>query len=104
MGTTVTNQNSIQEKITGRLNSDNACFHSPQNLLSSRLLCKDVKIRIYKPIVPPVILCGYGTLLEKHKLRVFENRVLRRIFGPKRRECGGNCIMKSFVICTLRQV
>jgi hypothetical protein len=47
------------------------------------------------------------TLREEHRLRVFENRVLRRIFGPKRereRENGENCITRSFVICTLRQV
>jgi hypothetical protein len=48
-----------------------------------------------------------GTLREKHRLRVFENRVLRRIFGPKRDEVtegGENYITRSFVICTLRQV
>jgi hypothetical protein len=48
---------------------------------------------------------GLLTLREKHKLRVFENGVLRRIFGPKRDEVTGeNCIMRSFVICALRQV
>jgi hypothetical protein len=50
---------------------------------------------------------GLLTLREEHRPRVFENRVLRRIFGPKRdeeRENGENCIMRSFVICTLRQV
>jgi hypothetical protein len=46
LGTTVTNQNSVQEKIR-RLNSGNACYHSVQNLLSSRLFSKNVKIRIY---------------------------------------------------------
>jgi hypothetical protein len=48
LGKTVTNQNLIQEDIETRLNSGNACYHSIQNLLSSRLLSKDVKIRIYK--------------------------------------------------------
>jgi hypothetical protein len=46
-------------------------------------------------------------LFEEHRLRLFENRELKRIFGPKRdkgRENGENCIMRSFVICTLRQV
>jgi hypothetical protein len=50
----------------------------------------------------------YLTLREEHRLRVFENRVLRRIFGSKRdevsQEVGENCITRSFVICTLRQV
>jgi hypothetical protein len=46
LGTTVTNQNLIQEEITRRLNFDNACYHSVQNLLFSRLLSKNVKVRI----------------------------------------------------------
>jgi hypothetical protein len=48
LGTTVTNQNLIQEEIKKRLNSGNACYHSVQNLLSTRLLSKNLKIRIYK--------------------------------------------------------
>jgi hypothetical protein len=47
------------------------------------------------------------TLREEHRLRVFENRVLRRIFGPKRNEVTGEWrkfIMRSFMTCTLRQV
>jgi hypothetical protein len=59
-----------------------------QNLLSSRLLSKNVKIRIYKTLILPVVLYGRAnlslTLRKKHRLRVFENRVLRRIFGQKR--------------------
>jgi hypothetical protein len=59
-----------------------------QNLLSSRLLSKNLKIRIYKTIILPVVLYGCETwsltLREDHILRMFENRVLRRIFGPKR--------------------
>jgi hypothetical protein len=85
--TTVTNQNLIQEEIKWRLNSGNACYHSDLNLLSSRLLPKNVKIRIYKTIILPVILYGCETwsltLREEHRLRVSENRVLRRIFRPK---------------------
>jgi hypothetical protein len=60
---------------------------SPEHL-SSRLLSKYVKVRIYKTITLPVVLYGCETwplrVREEHKLRVFENRVLRRIFGPKR--------------------
>jgi hypothetical protein len=88
LGTTVTNQNLIQEEIKGKLISGNACYHSVQNLLSSRLLSKNVKVRIYKTINFPVVLCGCETwsltVREEHKLRVYENRVLRRIFEPKR--------------------
>jgi hypothetical protein len=87
-----TNQNLIQE-IKRRLNSGNACYHSVQNLLSSRLLPKNLTIRVYKTIILPVVLYGCDTwsltLREKHRLRVFENRVLRRIFGPKRDEVTG---------------
>jgi hypothetical protein len=75
------------------LNSDSACYHSIQNLLFSRLLSKNVKVRIYKTIILPVVLCGCETLSlilrEEHKLSVFENSVLRRMFGPKRGEVMG---------------
>jgi hypothetical protein len=88
LGTTVTNQNLIQEEIKRRLNSGNACYHSVQGLLSFRLPKKNVKIRSYKTITFPVVLYGCEnwslTLREEHRLRVLENRVLRRIFGPKR--------------------
>jgi hypothetical protein len=59
--TTVTNQNLIQDKIKRRLNSGNACYHSIQNLLSSRLLSKYLKIRIYETIILPVCLYGCET-------------------------------------------
>jgi hypothetical protein len=81
LGTTVTNENLIQEEIKRRLNSGNACYHSFQNLLSFRLLSKNVKIRIYKTILLPVVLYGCETrsltLREEHRLRVSENGVLR---------------------------
>jgi hypothetical protein len=84
---TVTNQNLIHEEIKRRLNSDNGCYHSVQNRLSSCLLLKTVNIRIYKTIIFPLILYGCETwsltLREEHRLRIFENRVLRKIFGPK---------------------
>ena len=88
LGTTLTNQNSIQEEIKSRLKLWNACYHSLQNLLSSSLLSKNLKIKIYRTIILPVVLYRYKTwsltLREEHRLRVFENRVLRRIFAPKR--------------------
>jgi hypothetical protein len=93
LGTTLTNQNLIEEEIKRRLNSGNACYHSVQSLLSSRLLSKKLKIKIYKTIILPVVLyrckTWSRTLREVHRLRVFENRVLRRIFGPKRDEVTG---------------
>jgi hypothetical protein len=108
LGTTVTNQNLIQEDIKRRLNSGIACYHSVQKLLSSHLLLKSLNIRIFKTIIWPVILCGCETwsltVKEEHRLRVFENRVLRRMFGLERDEVTGewkNCITRSFVIFTL---
>jgi hypothetical protein len=90
--------------------SGNACYHSVQNLLSSRLLSKNIKIRIYRTIILPVVLDGCETwcltLREEHRLRVFENRVLRKIFGLREikwQEIGGNCITRSFITCTPRQ-
>jgi hypothetical protein len=76
-----------------RLNSGNACYHSVQNLLSSRLLSETLKIGLYKTIILPVVLYGCETwsltLREEHRLRVFENKVLRRIFALKRDEVTG---------------
>jgi hypothetical protein len=94
LGMTVTSQNIIQKEIKRRLNSGNACYHLVQNLLPSRLLSKNVKIRIYKTIILPVVLYGCetwpSTFREEQRLRAFESRVLRRIFGQK-----GNEVMRG---------
>jgi hypothetical protein len=91
--TTLTNQNSIHEEIKARLMSRNACYHSVQNLLPSSLLSKNIKITIYRTIILPVVLYWCETLpltlREECRLRVFEKRVLRRIFGSKRDEVRG---------------
>ena len=72
------------------------CFliiYSNDRLLSSRLLSKNLKIKICRTVILPVVLYGCETwslsLREKRKLRVFENRVLMRIFGPRRDEVTG---------------
>jgi hypothetical protein len=93
LGTTLTDQNSIHEEVKSRLKSGNACYHLVQNLLSSSLLSKNVKIKIYRTIIMLVVLYGCEswslTLREGSRLMVFENKVLRRIFGPKRDEVTG---------------
>jgi hypothetical protein len=93
LGTAVINQNLIHEEIKRRLSSGNACYYSVHNLLSSCLLSKNVKMRIYKTIILPVVLfrCETWSVTfgKEHRLRVFENRELRRIFGPKRDEVTG---------------
>jgi hypothetical protein len=62
--------------------------------VASRLLSKNINIIRYKTIISPMILYGCETwsliLREEHKLRVFKNRVLRRIFGQKRDEVTGD--------------
>jgi hypothetical protein len=91
LGTTLTDQNDIHDEIKSRLNSGNACYYSVQNLLSSRLISKNLKNKIYRTVILQVVMYGCETwsltLKEEHRLRVFENRVLR-IFGPKREEDG----------------
>jgi len=94
LGTSLTDQNSIPEEIKRRMRLGNACYHLVQNLLSSRLLSKNLKIKVYRTIILPIVLYGCETwsltLREERKLRVFENMVLRRIFGPRRDEVRGN--------------
>jgi len=106
LGTVLTNQNSIQEDIKSRLKLGNACYYSVQNLLFSSLLSKNLKVKIYRTIILPTVLYGRETwsltLREECRLRVLENRVLRRVFGPKRDEVTGNGenYIMSLVICT----
>jgi hypothetical protein len=92
LGTTLTNQNDIHDEIKSRLNSGDACYHSVQKRLSSNIIHKKLKTKIYKRVILSVVLhvCGTWslTLKEEHRLRVFENRVLKRIFGTKREEDG----------------
>jgi len=93
LGTTLTNKNSIQEENKSRLKLGNACYYSVQNLLSFSLISKKLKFKIYRAIILPVVLYGCETwsltLREEGRLRVFENRVLRRVFGPNRDEVTG---------------
>jgi hypothetical protein len=107
----VTNQNLIHEKIKRWPNSANACYHLVQNILSTRLLSKNVQIRIYKTIILSVVLYGCETLSltlrEEHRPRVSENKVLWRIFGPQGDEVMGgreNGIMRSLTTYTLHQI
>jgi hypothetical protein len=81
LGTTLTNQNCIHEGIKGRLNVENACYHSVQSLV---FLSPLQMIKTYKTIMLPVILHGCETqsltLREEYRLRGYENSVLGRIF------------------------
>jgi len=92
LGTTLTNQTFIQEDIKSRLKSGKACYHLVQTLLSYSLLSKNLKIKIYRTVPLSVV---YGcetwslTLREKRRLKMFQKRVLRRIFGPHMDEVTG---------------
>jgi hypothetical protein len=80
------------DEIKSRLNSGNAYYYSVENLLSSRLITRNLKIKIYKTVILPFVLyeCETWSLTfgEEYRLRIFENRVLRKIIGPKREEDG----------------
>ena len=79
--------------IKSRLKSRNACCHSVQDILSSSWLSKNIKTKVYKTVILPDILCVCKTWLltlrEECRQRVFDNRMPRRIFGPKRDEKTG---------------
>jgi len=66
LGTTLTDQNSIQEEIKSRLKLGNACYHSVQNLLSSSLLSKNIKIEIYRKVILFVFFCMGVKLGRSH--------------------------------------
>ena len=89
----VTNTNDIRKKIKRRINMDNACYYSLEKILSSHLLPKKLKVNTYKTIILPIVLYGcktwFLTLREECRLRVFENKVLRKILGAKRDEITG---------------
>jgi hypothetical protein len=88
-----TDQNCIHEEIRADQIRGLPAYNSVQSLLSSHLLYRNAKVRIYKTIILPFVLYGCQnwslTLREEHRLAVFENRVLRRIFGPERGEVMG---------------
>ena len=90
LGTTLTNQNSIQEEIKSRLILGMTANIQCRIFFSSSLLSKNLKIKVYRTIILPVVLYGCETLLlrfrEEHTLKVFENRVTGRVFGTKRDE------------------
>jgi len=88
LGAAQKSQNCLHEEIKSEANSGNACYSSVQKLLSYSLLSKNIKIKIYRTIILPVVLHGCETwsltMRKEHRLKVFKNRLMRKIFGPKR--------------------
>uniref|UniRef100_A0A8D8TNG9 Craniofacial development protein 2 n=1 Tax=Cacopsylla melanoneura TaxID=428564 RepID=A0A8D8TNG9_9HEMI len=86
LGVTITDTVTEQTEIENRLAAANRCFWSVQKLMSSKLLSRTTKLRIYKTIIQPVLLYGseVWTLskVSEKKLVTFENKVLRKIYGP----------------------
>ena len=109
LGVTVTNTNDIRKEIKLRINMGNACYFSLEKILLSRLLSKKLKGETYKTIILSFVLYDCETwsltLREEHRLRMFENNVLRKIFGAKRDEITEewrSYIILSYTHCILR--
>ena len=87
---------SIQGEIKCRLKAGNSCYYSVKTLLSSRLLFKNLKIKIYKTIILPVVLYGCETwfliLREECSLRLFENRIRGEFLGPRGMRMGSGVV------------
>jgi hypothetical protein len=91
----IKNQNCIHEKIKRRLNMGNASYHIVQSVVCFRFLSENSKFKICKTVILPVILYGCETrsltLRDEYRFRVFENRVMSRTFGRKRKEVARGC-------------
>ena len=104
----LTNQNYIQDKIKYRLKAGNSCYYSVQILLSSLYISLRIwQIKIYKTIILPVVLYGCETwsltLREEPRLRVFENRIPRLIFGHKK-DRKREWRMRRFIVRTVHLI
>jgi len=90
LGAYVTSKNEVAEEINSRLVSGNASFYSVQKLLTSRLISRILKLKIYRTVILSVILYGCEswstTLADEHKMRVFENRFSEDIRAETRRD------------------
>ena len=98
---TLKNQNFIQEEITSKLNSGNACYHSVQNLLSSSLLSKNWKIKIYRTKIC-LVFCAGVKLGHSHWgcLKIGFDGTYLGLRGTWEQGSGENYIMRSLMICT----
>ncbi|KAJ4446548.1 hypothetical protein ANN_13244 [Periplaneta americana] len=108
LGATVTNINDTREEIKRRINMGNVCYYSVEKLLSSSLLSKNLKVRIYKTVILPVVLYGCETwtltLREEQRLRVFENKFLGKYLGlrgMKLQENGESSTIQNCTHCIL---
>jgi hypothetical protein len=109
--TTVRNKNCIHEEIKRKLYFGNSCYNSVRNLLSSCHLSKNLKIKMYKTILLPVVLYRFETLSLAVR-REYNGGCLRSgccgehldLRGRKWHETGKDCIMRSFITCMLHKI
>jgi hypothetical protein len=94
LGTTLTNKNSVQGEFKSRLKSGDACYHSVQNLLSSSLLSLNLKVKVCRTIILPVVWyeCETWSLefRDEESLTLLENMALKKTFGPNSCEVTGD--------------
>jgi hypothetical protein len=92
LGTQVNAQNIMKEEINSRIKQGNVVFYANKSLLGNKLLTRKAKIKLCKSVILPVVTysCETWTLneVEEEKLRIFERKVLRKIFGSIQRENG----------------
>jgi hypothetical protein len=92
LGTTITKENLIEEEIKERIAAGNRASFANQKILHSKLISKKTKMKLYKALVRPIVVCGSEcwVLAENIEqiLLVFERKILRRIFGPTRKANG----------------
>ena len=85
LGTQLNSQNSTHEEIQCRLILGNKALYDNKQLLSSTLISRNAKLKVYKSLIRPVVTCGcesWTLTKAEEKLRIFEHKIIRKIYGP----------------------
>ena len=110
LGSLLTSKNSIHEEIKCRLKEGNSCYYSVQTFLTSILLSKNLKIKIYKIIILPVVLYGYETwslsLRKECWIRYLKTGTRDQYLGPRgiRMVSGKGSTTRDFIVCTVHLI
>jgi len=85
----VNGNSTLEEEIRERIAKGNKAFYAYKVLFQSKLVSRRSKLKLYRPVIRPVVVCGCETWVLKEniiqKLSVFERKILRRIFGPTKK-------------------